>query len=314
MSTIMHLNTLLAIDTAMTLYMGKVMGSPNDPKLFPTPQTLHSLTFKLLSKAERNFVAKEVDDNGVWAPVPAGKGSIWNLEDTLAIANYCTENMDKIQVPNANALAYAYQAVIKSRESTKGDPKKLCAIHVIPALMEGEHISDYPAEVLGWVDRRFQYVMPPVLKFLKEAGVPCALAQDITLAEWEELVNAEFATMDEKSKEPTEDKGGELMSFSEMSPAEVEVDLMATGGDEHVSLFASDFNGTYYLQDDEHVANAESAQKVLKGYWDIFGTCESEHDADIARQDFLKEVREGINEFKDRMADQNTGAGIVILD
>ena len=314
MSTLMHLNTLLTIDTAFTLYMGKVMGSPSDPKLFPTPQTLHQLTFKLLSKAERNFVLKEVDDNGVWAPVPTGKGSIWNLEDTLAIANYCTENMDKIQVPNANALAYAYQAVINSRHSVKGNPKELCKIHVIPALHEDEDISDYPAEVLGWVDRRFQYVMPPVLKYLKEQGVPCPVAQDITVAEWEELVNAEFTTMDAKNEEPTQDKGGELMSFSELNPAELEMDLMATGGDEHVSLFASDFDGTYYLGDDEKVEQAQSAQKILKGYWNIFNSVKAENDRNVALQSFLNDVSTGINEFKDKMADQNTGAGIVILD
>jgi len=313
MSTIMHLNTLITIDTAMTLYMGKVMGSPSDPKLFPTPQTLHGLTFKLLSKAERNFVEKRVVD-GVWDPVPTGKGSIWNLDETLAIANYCTENMDKIQVPNANALAYAYQAVINSRHSTRGNPKELCKIHVIPALLEGEHMDDYPAEIMGWVDRRFQYVMPPLLKYMKEQGVPCAVAQDITLAEWEELIEADFTTMDKKAEEPTADTGGELMSFSEMSPAEIEIDLMATGGDEHVSLFASDFNGTYYLGDDDKVDAAKQAQKILKGYWDIFGTIQSESNAKLARQDFLNDVRTGINDFKDQMADQNTGAGIVILD
>ncbi len=64
MSQLLHLSALITIDTAFTLYMGKVMGSPTDPKLFPTPQTLHDLSYKLLSKAERNFVAKTVNAKG----------------------------------------------------------------------------------------------------------------------------------------------------------------------------------------------------------------------------------------------------------
>lgn len=313
MSQLMHLSALLTIDTAFTLYMGKKMGSATDPKNFPTPATLHELTYKLLSKAERNFVEKSVDEHGVWAEVPSGKGSIWNLEQNLAIAAYCTDNMSKIQMAKEN-IGYAYQAVINSRQSTKGNPHKLCDIHVVPALFDEEHIDDYPVDVLKWIDRRFQYVMPPVLKFLKEQGVPCPAAQDITVAEWEELVDTDFDVMESKKEQATAEEGGELASFSEMTEREVEVDLMNMGGDEHVSLFASDFTGTYYLSEAENVSNALEAQKILSGYWKVFGSCKSELDATTARQSFLDDMSSSIKEFKDSVNDQNTGAGIVIID
>lgn len=312
MSQLMHLSALLTIDTAFTLYMGKVMGSPTDPKLFPSPKTLHDLTFKLLSKAERNFVEKRVID-GVWDEVPAGKGSIWNLEQTLALANHCTDHMQDIRI-DPKYVGLAYSSVIKSRESTKGDPKKLIRVHVVPALLEGEHIDNYPREVMLWIDNRFQYVMPPLLKYLKEQGVPAASASDITVSDWEDLVDAEFDTLEEKQMQATADDGGELESFSQMSEHEVEVDLMATGGDEHVSLFSRDFNGTYYLATDENVEEAKLAQKILKGYWDLFGTCKAEVKASEARQDFLNDMSSSIKKFKDSINDQNTGAGIVILD
>lgn len=313
MSQHLHLSALLTIDTAFTLYMGKVMGSPRDEGLFPTPQMLHDLTFKLLSKAERNYVEKKVDDNGVWNEVPAGKGSIWDLKSTLAIADYCTENMDKIQI-SKSALPYAYNAVIKSRVSTKGNPKKLTEIHIIPALLENEFVDEYPEEIMVWIDRRFQYVMPPLLKYLKEQGVPAPTADGIQIGDWEELVNAEFQTLEEKQGVAKEPDGGEIESFSEMTEGEIEIDLMATGGDEHISLFASDFTGTYYLQTEENVAEAKQAQKILKGYWDLFEHCSTHEKTKESRQTFLSDMAKSITDFKERISDQNTGAGIVILD
>ncbi len=313
MSQLMHLSALVTIDTAFTLYMGKVMGSATDTKLFPNASTLHDLTFKLLSKAERNFVAKSVDENGKWAEVPNGKGSIWNLERTIAIADYCTEHMGDIKIPE-RYIGIAYNAVINSRQSTKQNPKLLTQIHVIPALLENEHIDDYPVDILHWIDNRFQYVMPPLLKYLKEQGVPVASASDITVAEWQDIIEARFETLDEKRDEATAETGGELSSFSEINAQQTDVDLMAMGGDEHVSLFTSNFEGTYYLSTDENVSEALSAQQILKGYWDLFDTCVSPAQASEAKQSFLNDMSESIKEFKDNINNQQTGAGIVILD
>jgi len=309
----MQLNTLLAIDTAFTLYMGKVMGSPTDPKLFPSAKTLHALTYKLLSKAERNFVEKRVVD-GVWDQVPAGMGSIWNLTDTLEIANYCVDNMDKIHVANATELAQAYESVIENRKSTRGKPAKLCSTHLVPELQSDTSLNNYPVAVLKWIDRRFQYVMPPVLKYMKELGVPCPSAQHITVAEWDELTSATFETLDDKALLSTADAGGELNAFAEMSKAKENQILKETDGDEHIALFASDFTGTYYLDSSEAVESAKAAQRILTGYWDLFGHCDSQKQADEARQSFLFETADGINSYIDTITDQQKGAGIVILD
>lgn len=310
---LMPLLPLLTIDTAFTLYMGKIIGSASDPKLFPKPALLHELTYKLLSKAERNFVEKRVVD-GVWDDVPAGKGSIWNLQQNLDIADFCTQNMDKIKMPNKNVLAYAYQAVIDSRHPTKNNHKRLVETHIVPALLEGDHIDNYPSAVLQWVDKRLHYIISPLLKYLKEQGVPCPSAVDFTVADWEELIDAQFDTLEAKKEIPTAEDGGEIQAFSMMDAWTAETALMEAGGDEHISLFTNDFTGTYYLPDDENVEVAQQIQRILKGYWDLFGTCKSEADANNARRTLLLEVQMGIKDFVDIQKNANTGAGIVILD
>lgn len=311
MSQLMHLTALMTIDTAFTLYMGKVMGSATDPSKFPTPQQLSDTTVKLLSKAERNFVEKAVDDKGIWAEVPAGKGSIWNLKNNLEIANYCTEHLNDIKIAPA-ALPYAYNAVIKSRASTKQNPKLLMDIHIIPALLEGESISDFPVEVMQWVDLRCRFTLGPIIKYLKQLGVPIGTPESFQVSDWEEVINSTFATMDDQKELPTADRGGELNVFSEASASAIDVDLMAMGGDEHVNLFASNFEGIYYLRDAEHVEEAQKAQRILKGYWDLCYTAENNDGAKNV-QSIVSDMHEGITEFKTRMEGME-GAGIVILD
>jgi len=308
----MHLTALMTIDTAFTLYMGKVMGSATDPSKFPTPQQLSDTTVKLLSKAERNFVEKAVDDNGVWKEVPAGKGSIWNIENNLAIASYCTEHLNDIKIA-PSALPYAYNAVINSRKSTKQNPKLLMDIHIVPALLEGESISDFPHEVLQWIDLRCRFTLGPIIKYLKQLGVPIGTPEAFQATDWEELVTSTFATMDDQKDVPTDDRGGELNVFAEASASQINVDLMAMGGDEHVDLFASNFEGIYYLKDSEHVAEAQKAQKIMKGYWDLCHTASVDGDGYKAVQSIVNDMHKGIADFKTRMEGME-GAGIVILD
>ncbi len=308
---IMDLNNLVTIDTAFTLYMGKVMGSATDPKLFPSPRVLHQLAYKLLSKAERNFVEKRIVD-GIWDDVPRGMGSIWNLENTLCVAAFCTDNIKKLFVPKNESLAGMYQAVIDNRQSMKNNPAKLCATHIVP--VAADPLDAYPAAVLKWIDNRFKYVMPVVLKHLKALGVPCPLAQNITVQEWDDLATASFSTFDEQKMLATDESGGEIAGFSTVSPQQMDRTLMANSGDEHIALLAEDFVGVYYLEDETHAELAVQAQAVLKGYWELFGACTHEKDAQDARQSFLDEVAAGINAFKDEMANQQTGAGIVIIE
>jgi len=310
MSQLMHITALMTIDTAFTLYMGKVMGSATDPSKFPTPQQLSDTTVKLLSKAERNFVEKAVDDNGVWAEVPPGKGSIWNIQNNLAIASYCTEHLNDIKIA-PSALPYAYNAVIKSRESTKQNPAKLVNIHIIPALLEGESIDDFPPEIMDWVDLRCRFALSPIIKYLKSLGVPIGTPEAFQVSDWQEVVDSTFSTMEDQKDLPTEDRGGELNVFAEASASKLDVDLMAMGGDEHVDLFASNFEGIYYLKDAEHVAQAKEAQKIMKGYWDLCYTSKNQGDACV--QSIITDMHEGIKDFKTRMEGME-GAGIVILD